>query len=703
MTSSQRPGGIDDALLSMCPVYRNRARPSRECMESELLALAYTSDVNKPDPEQFARAQRALRLRGAAIAEGWDGTSSGLPSASAYLALCKQIVDAHLEGRASYFGVEQCKPFDEALSLAVEGRDTFLVIKFMDEEPHLRSTIDSILTQVDIDHGRIVVVGVDNMSTDRSGEIFCDMRDQNTTRIRMIYCRQPTPGGGNAARLGVDRCIATVRAMAEASEDLSILHRARIAVSDGDTIYHPALVAEAARLFDSQHDVDGIMPFLTYKLSACLRLFQGWEKRDHQELLAQTVHLSDTYLKVPFSLSSVHCLERFPRQFRKAQGPKMRLGLENGELLDIDFLGSLKSGVRFGVIVDPAGNRVLVFEDGFLIPERAPVAGYDAVLVHLDNGLVGKDEVWRWHSMIGHDLFLVWSFAAMGLQRELILPDTSDALKSFRVWTFSVGGQHQLRRPGTERVTGTDYQSGRVHQCFGARTILGSPHCPTETEIDRLAKMIRNFAKSQSVFYGNTRAGALERASGLYLHMTRIQEKVEAEVRSYGEEFYRDVVFPERLLFPLRWMIQNFIGALCTASEGQRPGVAKGSFEILFDNSTWRDIREQILTDAELDLLSSQSFESLRARSEELAEKIICQHWVALLTFYEETVRSFLDHHDIAESNSGFLFKDILNCRNSLLEERPPTDVNEVWSGGEFIVDQERGQVLDLNAARGPA
>ena len=53
MTSPQCPGAIDDALLAISPVYRNRAR----------------------------------------IADGWDGTSADLASANDYLALSKQIVD----------------------------------------------------------------------------------------------------------------------------------------------------------------------------------------------------------------------------------------------------------------------------------------------------------------------------------------------------------------------------------------------------------------------------------------------------------------------------------------------------------------------------------------------------------------------------------------------------------------------------------
>lgn len=697
---THEPSAAESTLghIGISPVYRNRSRPVSECLASELLSLAYTSDVSDPNPVQFDRAQRALQLRADALAAGWDGGPPGPEAAHAYLAVCREIVDEHLHARAVRFGAEQCAPFEEAPTLGVESRDIFLVIKFMDEEPHIRSTIDSLLTQKHVDLSRVVLVGVDNMSSDRSGEIFREARDTNLSPVRMIYCRQPVSGGGNAARLGVDRCIATVRAMAEMRGDWSLLHRARIAVSDGDTIYHPDLVADGTRVFDTHHDVDGVMPFLTYKLAACLRLFDGWRQRDPAPLLVAAAHRAGDFVRLDLPLDTILAYERFPRARRRGGRTGVDLGFTSGESLHTPYVGSTETGERFGVLVDPDGNRALAFEDRFLVLERAPVAGYDSVLVHLENGRVRPDEIWRWHSLIGHDLFLLWSFSAMGLSRDFILPDTSDALKAFRVWAFSVGGQHQLRRPETERVTGTDYQSGRVLQCFGARTVLGSPWAYSETEIDRLAKMIRNFANAQSVFYGNTRAGALERASGLYLHMTRIQDKVEAEIRGYSEALYEGVVFPERLLFPLRWMLQNFICAYCVAGAHERALVAAGSFELLFDEGAWAAIRADILTNAELDAMKALGFEALRARGEHLAEAVIRAYWEALIAFYGRTLRQFFHDHGIGDSVYGFLLEPLPSCRNSLLEERPSVDVNDVWSTNDFVVDRERGQVIDIGA-----
>lgn len=144
------------------------------------------------------------------------------------------------------------------------------------------------------------------------------------------------------------------------------------------------------------------------------------------------------------------------------------------------------------------------------------------------------DEKWRWHSVIGHDLFLLWMFQRMGIPEAVVAPDTSDALKVFRCWSLAIGGQHQPSSPALKIVTGTDYQSGRVQQAVGCRTVLGPAIVYTEIKVDRLAKMIRNSANRQGVFYGDTRSRGLERASGLYLHMTRIQDQVESEIRGYS-------------------------------------------------------------------------------------------------------------------------------------------------------------------------
>lgn len=696
---STSPTATVSPSVQFCPVYQNRERPVSDCLNSELLSLAYSSDVPNPDARQFERAQQALAYRKSALKEGWTVADES-EAKEEYIRLCREIVDEHLAAHEAHFGFEQCAPYEDINELAHEGRDIFLIIKFMDEERHIRSTIESLLTQQDVDLSRVVLIGVDNMSIDSSGETFCQLRDTNTSPVHMIYCQQPTSGGGSAARLGVDRSIATVREIARLTGDWNILHRARIAVSDGDTIYHPRLLADSTRIFDEHPDVDGVMPFLTYKLTACLRLFDGWQERDQAALLENVQTRQKDFVAVQSSLDTQLAHEDFPRSRRQVFEDGIALWSNvQCETIKVSFVGVSKTGERFGVLVDPKGNHALVFEDRFLSLNRAPMAGYDSALVYLENGRVKPDEVWRWHSLIGHDLFLLWCFNGMGFSKDLILPDTSDALKSFRVWAFAVGGQHQLSRPGTARVTGTDYQSGRVLQSYGARTVLGASQAHSETEIDRLAKMIRNFANEQSVFYGNTRSGSLERASGLYLHMSRIQDEIEAEVKGYSEELYKGVVFPERILFPLRWMLQNYICAYFCADETDRELVLSESLDIFFSRQTCKAICNDVLHPAESAGMEDQQFETIKSRAEELAEDIIRDNWVELMGFYETTLRDFFDSEGIGCDVYDPLLKPITGCRNSLEEERPFIDVNEVWSPERFSIDYGRGQVLEVERA----
>ncbi len=62
------------------------------------------------------------------------------------------------------------------------------------------------------------------------------------------------------------------------------LQQATIAVSDGDTVYHPDTLAAVSAIFACCPDVDGIMPFLTYKFTAALRLFHDYRPADPQAL-----------------------------------------------------------------------------------------------------------------------------------------------------------------------------------------------------------------------------------------------------------------------------------------------------------------------------------------------------------------------------------------------------------------------------------
>ncbi|MGI2030363.1 hypothetical protein, partial [Endozoicomonas acroporae] len=153
------------------PVKLNRDSAIDDALKSDLLSLAYTSDVNDPDPAQFERAQHALSIRDTLVEQGLDPASVTDVNDQGFLKLCEEIVREHLASREDYFGPEQCAPLDGAEDMAGEGRDTFLIIKFMDEEPHIRATLDSLLGQQGIDHNRLVIVAADNKSRDRSAQI----------------------------------------------------------------------------------------------------------------------------------------------------------------------------------------------------------------------------------------------------------------------------------------------------------------------------------------------------------------------------------------------------------------------------------------------------------------------------------------------------------------------------------------------------
>lgn len=688
-------------MLSLSPVHMNASRPVSEMLDSELVSLAYTSDVPDPDPKQFELAKKAIFARALLIKQEIDPSKENSEDSEGFYLICREIVDSHLESRKSYFGPSQCEPLPDVEELTKDNRDIFIVIKFMDEAPHIKATIQSLLNQKNINHRRIVIVAADNMSKDGSSEIVKELIRENSTEIKMFYIQQETPGGGSTARYGVDRCLATIAEMCETDGDYSRLQRARIAVSDGDTVYHPNLVADSAQTLDRYQEVDGVMPFLLYKITACHRFFKRYVARRPAQLNSFIDNNKEKIVVFPYSLANSEDLRRFPRAARRvlseAGQPGVMLGVDlNNDSLFVPFVASIDSGLRFGVAEDENGNRAYVFEDRTITLEQAAVSGDETALISLENNVINKDEKWKWHALIGHDLFLTWSFQKMGLSEELILPDTSDALKIFRAWSFAVGGQHQLSRPNMERVTGTDYQSGRVIQSFGGQTVLGSSKAYTETEVDRLAKMIRNFANDQSVFYGHTRSRGLERASGLYLHMTSIQDQVEAEVSDYGDSFYEQIAFPERIIFPFRWMLQNFIGYYARANASDRETVANKSFKVIFDESTWTSIQLLIVTNDELLKLNRLPFEKFRERCEELSEDILIMFWKPMMEFYTRTLTSYFDDHHLEAHLYDWLLTDLTTCRNALSENRPDIDPNEVWASPEFVIDHERGQVLNI-------
>lgn len=663
---------------------RNQYEPAETATASPLLDLHHTSDVDPLLPAQIADARAVLRDRRAS-------------DAASVVAGQRRVLERFLEGRRLHFGAAECASLPEAVELAAEGRDTFVVIKYMDEAPHIADTVHSLLAQRDIDLSRVVVIAVDNNSTDGSDRIVGEVAAQVGGPVRLVQLRQTRPGAGHAARLGVDRCIATVLEMCRSDGDWSRLQEATVAVTDGDTVYHPRVLAEVRRTLDENPDVDGVMPFLTYKFTAALRLFAGYHPAAPTQLRSR--HRSGIITDVTVSLCDMSAHDAFPRAGRWRDGDAMVLKRRDGHQIRVPLTDDHSAG-RFGVLRDPVGAVAYLLEDRNLVLDRAPVSGFDAALVFLENGGVSAGDRWRWHSLVAHDIFLQWAFEGMGLPEEMIFPDTSDALKTFRLWAAAIGGQHQLRRADLRIATGNDYQSGRVLQAVGAAVRLAPASTFAETEVDRLVKMVRNLAKEQSVFYGATRSSALERATGMYVHMTRIQDDLEAELRSYPDSVFESVVFPERVLFPLRWLLQNAVRF--SAHEDPRAGelVHTQVLVPLLGTEGAQAVKDRWLgANTTMALIAARHHER-QDIAERIAEGILRYHYPAIMEFYARTLRDFFEAHSVRPEYFEHLLEGLETSRNAIVNLPPAVHPAAVWSDDEFEIDVRRGQVVRVRTSR---
>ena len=700
------------------PVYHylwtkeNQFRDADSALKSPLLALSHTSDVNKIPVQQIIDARTSLRLRAELVQQAaallressaerqkdpFRETTKLQQELARLEDFHRRIIERFLVGRRDYFGPLQCHPFQEVEALVHEDRDVFIIVKFMDEAPHIEATLNSLLCQTGISLARVVIILVDNNSRDGSEQIVRNLIERNPTEARIIYTNQPVPGGGNTARFGVDRTIATIHQMCVLDGNWGRLQWSFIGVSDGDTVYHPCLVSEAVRILTDNPEVDGVMPFLTYKATAALRLF-----RNHVPSVPPMLSCSSEsdITVLPIDLSDLRAYNLLPRRARKL------LSEDAMEVQVRDRDGSYRVAMvnkddhsrKYGMLADHSGNRAFLFADRTLVLEKAPVSGIDAALVFLENGLVREDEKWRWHSIIGHDLVLWWAFQAMGLPVEMVYPDTSDALKMFRAWSFAIGGQHQLSQPAVPIVTGTDYQSGRVLQVIGNTIRLGPAYAYAETETDRLTKMIRNFARQQGVFYGEVRSPNVERASGHYLHLKRVQRQIELEIRDYPDEFFRDVVFPERILFLLRWILQNALRFFAHHETDAQEIVYDRVVSILFREEA-AQVRREWFNDKTLYAIRQAEFSQKQDLAERIAESIILSNYASLMGFYTIALRSFLDDNDLDTLSYMWLLDGLAQSRSALAEKRRHVHPSEVWQGRDLVIDFERGQVVGINAS----
>jgi hypothetical protein len=216
-----------------------------------------------------------------------------------------------------------------------------------------------------------------------------------------------------------------------------------------------------------------------------------------------------------------------------------------------------------------------------------------------------------------------------------------------------------------------------------------------ETETDRLIKMIRNFMRRQSVFYGETRGAALDRATGLYVHMTRIQADIERELREYPDEAFEHTAFPERVLFPLRWLLQNAV-RFYVHGDAERELVRQRVLATMFSPAARAHIERDILTDAVLRGLVDARYSDRQLIAERVAEAIIGAHYADIMAFYVATLRGFFAAHRVAPECYEWLLSGLTSSRNAVLEQPPRVDPAVVWQGSEFDIDLARGQVVRI-------
>jgi len=212
--------------------------------------------------------------------------------------------------------------------------------------------------------------------------------------------------------------------------------------------------------------------------------------------------------------------------------------------------------------------------------------------------------------------------------------------------------------------------------------------------------MIRNFVRRQSVFYGETRSAALERATGLYVHMTRIQNEIERELRDdYDDEVFAQTAFPERVIFPLRWMLQNAV-RYAAHGEPEHETVRARVLRVMFRPDTAARIDRDILTPVALSAVADATFHRKQELAERVAETIITDHYVEIMEFYQATLRDFFAAHDVPERCWSWLLDGMAESRNALREQPPKVDPAAVWEGAEFDIDVARGQVVGLRERR---
>jgi hypothetical protein len=237
-----------------------------------------------------------------------------------------------------------------------------------------------------------------------------------------------------------------------------------------------------------------------------------------------------------------------------------------------------------------------------------------------------------------------------------------------------------------------------VLQAVGCTVRLGPAEAPAETENDRLIKMVHNFVRKQSVFYGAIRSSALERATGLYVHITRIQDEIEAELRAVDDTLFEQMVFPERALFPLRWILQNAIRVYAQHDPDAQAVVREKVLHVLFPREVAQRVERRWFEGRVDDIRDARRDERLDL-AEQLAERVIAENYQEIMAFYAATLRDYFTAQHISPEAFEWLLEGVTDSRNAIVTAPPDVDPASVWADDEFVIDVERGQAVAMRAA----
>src|SRR5690606_29672189 len=120
---------------------------------------------------------------------------------------------------------------------------------------------------------------------------------------------------------------------------------------DGDTVYHPETLRTISDLLGRDPTVDAVMPFLTYKFTAALRLMHDYQPAV-PAAVAAAADSSQPPTLVNVELGTITAHDELPRWQRRRRGDEMVLTDRAGTLVRVPLAHTDPRGRRFGVLVD---------------------------------------------------------------------------------------------------------------------------------------------------------------------------------------------------------------------------------------------------------------------------------------------------------------------------------------------------------------